>query len=270
MSSSRQAANNRFKNSEARKSLPWHEFRDVLTRFFPRKDLFQPTDTEWARRFFEAINEALLEAGIRERFAKRPQDQRIAARLAEIEKTVWKLRELMTAEQASYKDGQPEIGEISSANSSDLIWYWMTFAIGRDASEFERFVKVLPEIAQAARLGREKLESEKGEEVEIEQGGAEAGEGSERNDPTDVERLSKGRPKDHFKDAFLVAMLPVWEMFAKDRPATFATGPDAEELCPFCSFIEVYFLEAGIGTDTAQAISARCRALSLRRRAEKQ
>jgi hypothetical protein len=281
MSSSRKTSNHKFRNTKARNALQWHEFRDLLTRFFPELDLRESANATWAWEFFDAISEAFLAANIRERQKKRPSAETIVARLQQIEETALKLRELITGQQVSYENGKPMVENLSSdsenlsSHSSDPIWYSMTYAIRRDPNALASIVQVLPEIAETARLGRfwrlsresEPKEDAEDAEVELEKTTKDA-------EASDLETPSKGRPKgtgDIFKDAFLVAMLPVWEMFAKDRPATFATGPEAEELCPFCSFMEIYFLEAGIGDDTAQAISARyTRALSLRRDIEKQ
>ena len=70
---------------------------------------------------------------------------------------------------------------------------------------------------------------------------------------TDEGPIPRGRPKDHFKDAFLIEMLPVWEKFS-DRAATFQSNPDTPTPCPFCDFCAKY-----LGDDFAEALANRYR-----------
>src|SRR5262249_9523192 len=153
------------------------------------------------RDFFDRTNEAFCSAEMNELWETRPNDKVITDCLTNIGKAVLDLRELFTGERAVYKDERLDIEGLSS-ETSHSIRYWMTEAIGRDVTEFDRFVRTLPRIAQAAVQGREQIEAEKRKKFGT-------GEGSEGRGPESTE--ARGRPKDHFKVAFMVQMLPVWE-----------------------------------------------------------
>src|SRR5262245_55972253 len=164
MSNSRQIRNNQIRNPEIKKERSWSEFRDLLTRFFPDRKLNSVPaesksveDLKWARDFFDRTNEAFCSAEMNELWETRPNDKVITDCLTNIGKAVLDLRELFTGERAVYKDERLDIEGLSS-ETSHSIRYWMTEAIGRDVTEFDRFVRTLPRIAQAAVQGREQIE----------------------------------------------------------------------------------------------------------------
>jgi hypothetical protein len=262
MSNSRQTANNQFRNVKSKEQLSWDRFRDLLAAYFPSRDLSQPVNLKWARDFFESTNDAFRKAEIRgivEVHESRPSATKTAERLQQIEQIALKLRELITGEEAAYEDYRPKLEKLSS-ESSHSIYYWMTHAIDRDANEFEWFVQALPEIAQRALLGREKTKAEertKRERIRSQEGsegvGHESAQKNKTSGATDEGPIPRGRPKDHFKDAFLIEILPVWEKFS-DRAATFQSNPDTPTPCPFCDFCAKY-----LGDDSAEALAIRYR-----------
>jgi hypothetical protein len=241
MSSKRRTVNNQFRNPKIREPFTLDKFLDLLVRSFPNRDFSSKHDFQWADRFHRATNEAFSTAVMWEVLKKRPPDHLLAQRLAEISNAASKLAELITGSQLN--DG---------LISSNRIWYWMTHAIGRNPDDLERFVRTIPEIAHAAQLGSEAIEDDV----------RKAQKRTSKKSPTKAECPTViGRPTgsgDIFKNRFLKEMELVWKNFVTESPITLVTRPDAEVVCPFCSFMEMYFRESGIGfDDTAQAIAAR-------------
>jgi hypothetical protein len=260
MSNPRQISNNRFRNPKAREHLPLADFVELLAGLFPDRELIPKSvalpdgeiakgcvlagsraadDFKWAGEFYHATNEAFSSAAIWELAKKRQADEPVGARLSDIAKAASRLAELLTG--ATVNDGE--------SKSSHQIWYWMTYAIGRDSNDFERFVRAIPEIAQAARLGRDALEADVRKEQKKKSKKSQTNAGV----PNVI-----GRPKetgDIFKDRFLKEMKPVWDRFAPHRPATFHTDYITDQPCPFCEFCAEY-LDDG---DTADGLAMRYR-----------
>jgi hypothetical protein len=263
MSNPRQIGNNRFRNPKARKPLPLADFLELLAGLFPDRELIAKSvvlpegeiakgcvlvgskaedDFKWAGEFHRATSEAFSSAVTWELLKKRQADELVADRLSKIANSASKLAELITGvKDCDYND--------EASRSSHQIWYWMTYAIDRDPNDFERFVEAIPEIARAARMGREALEAD----VRNEQ----RKEGKKSLTEAGAPNVM-GRPKgtgDIFKDRFVQEMKPVWGKFAPHRPATLHTDYITDQPCPFCEFCAEY-LDDG---DTADGLAMRYR-----------
>ncbi len=253
MSGRGETENRKFRSPELRYRLSFPEFRELLATFFPNRDLSGPA----AWDFFQGMEDAFKkaeEAEFWEHWKRRPSDQEISARLANIEFAALELRELLTGERGGHKDARPAIDNPSSG-SANAIWYWMTYAIGRDANELERFAQALPGIAEAALLGLEQLEAK-----QISEGTeSELPEGDTSSEVDHNRKMPKGRPKDHFKDEFLKAMLPIWKEFSGRSPTFQSSNDKLSTPCPFCQFCAGYFTIARIADDTPEALAIRCR-----------
>jgi hypothetical protein len=126
MSGRGETENRKFRSPQLRHRLSFPEFRELLTTFFPNRDLSGPAAWDFFKGMEDAFKKA-EEAEFLEHWRRRPSDQEISTRLAKIEFAALELRKLLTGERAGHKGERPAIGKPSS-RSSNAIWYRMTLS----------------------------------------------------------------------------------------------------------------------------------------------
>lgn len=250
MSNKRDTDNAKFRNAEHLQPLKWQEFRELLIRQFPERNLKLSMDPDgtlgsefkWAKNFYNEIERAFTTAEMHYICGRSPDKADRSERLAEVADRAERLIETLTGLRLedTFYSSEPD-SENSIPKISVSLNYALSEAIGRETTFPSEVVTALSELVERAKLAQQWVSD------------------YQPLFPSADQPSTIGRPRstgETFNDALVLKLMEVWNRVFGEVP-WFKIDNEGFETSPFCTFFEKYFGELG-QKDSAENIRNRC------------